>query len=173
LVALSRFGGVRVPSEALTLHWRDIDWSADRMTVHSPKTEHHVGKASRVVPIFGELRPYLEDVFDPDGDFVLPSLQREAAQRGDWRAVNLGTRFTKIVKRAGLTAFVAQLAGKSPNGIDGSVSRSRRLGMVGKFRTHRRRTLPASARFSLRESIKVGGAESGAVHSRTGSHCTA
>ncbi len=105
LVALSRFGGVRVPSEALTLHWRDIDWSADRMTVHSPKTEHHVGKASRVVPIFGELRPYLEDVFDPDGDFVLPSLQREAAQRGDWRAVNLGTRFTKIVKRAGLTPW--------------------------------------------------------------------
>ncbi len=108
LVALSRFGGVRVPSEALTLHWRDIDWSADRMLIHSPKTEHHAGKATRVVPLFAELRPYLEVVFDqaPEGaDFVLPSLQREAAQRGDWRAVNLGTRFLKIVKRAGLTPW--------------------------------------------------------------------
>ncbi|MCX7422515.1 MAG: tyrosine-type recombinase/integrase [Planctomycetia bacterium] len=104
LVALSRFGGVRVPSEALTLHWRDIDWSADRMLIHSPKTEHHAGKATRVVPLFAELRPYLEDVFDqaPEGsDFVLPSLQREAAQLGDWRAVNLRTRFQKIVKKAG------------------------------------------------------------------------
>lgn len=117
LVALSRFGGVRVPSEALTLSWRDIDWAANRMTVHSPKTEHHAGKATRVVPIFTELRPYLEDVFElrhaeknadsvkKGFDFVLPSLQREAAQRGDWRAVNLGTRFTKIVKRAGLTQW--------------------------------------------------------------------
>lgn len=117
LVALSRFGGVRVPSEALTLCWRDIDWPANRMTVHSPKTEHHVGKASRVVPLFTELRPYLEDVFElrhdgnkvdlakKDLDFVLPSLQREAVQRGDWRAVNLGTRFQKIIKRAGLTPW--------------------------------------------------------------------
>ena len=108
LVALSRFGGVRTPSEALTLKWDDIDWVGNRMTVHSPKTEHHIGKATRVVPIFAELRPYLEDVLAlaPDGAvFVLPSLQREAAQRGDWRAVNLGTRFRKIVKRAGLTPW--------------------------------------------------------------------
>ena len=105
LVALSRFGGVRIPSEALTLRWSDIDWSANRMTIHSPKTEHHVGKAMRVVPIFAELRPYLEDVFDPAADHVLPSLQREAVERGDWRAVNLGTRFQKIVKKAGLTQW--------------------------------------------------------------------
>ena len=108
LVALSRFGGVRIPSEALTLRWCDIDWSANRMTIHSPKTEHHVGKATRVVPIFPELRPYLEDVFDQaavGSEFVLPSLQREAAQLGDWRAVNLRTRFQKIVKKAGLTPW--------------------------------------------------------------------
>lgn len=107
LVTLSRFGGLRIPSEALTLRWSDIDWPADRMTVHSPKTEHHAGKASRVVPIFPELRPYLEDVLElsPDSEFVLPSLQREAAQQGDWRSVNLRTRFEKIIKKAGLTSW--------------------------------------------------------------------
>ncbi len=108
LVALSRFGGVRIPSEALTLRWSDVDWSSNRMTIHSPKTEHHVGKAKRVVPIFPELLPYLEDVFNhpTDGsEFVLPSFQREAVKRGDWRAVNLATRFTKIVKKAGLTPW--------------------------------------------------------------------
>ena len=73
------------------------------MTVHAPKTEHHPGKGTRVVPIFAELRPYLEDVFNPAAAFVLPSLQREAALRGDWRAVNLRTRFEKIIRRAGLT----------------------------------------------------------------------
>jgi len=105
LVALSRFGGLRVPSEALTLRWPDVDWAKSRMTVHAPKTEHHIGKETRIVPIFAELRPYLEDVFDPAADYVLPSLQHEAAKRGDWRAVNLRTRFEKIVKRAGVTQW--------------------------------------------------------------------
>lgn len=105
LVALSRFGGLRVPSEALMLHWSDVDWAESRMTVHAPKTEHHIGKETRIVPIFAELRPYLEDVFDPAADYVLPSLQHEAGQRGDWRAVNLRTRFEKIVKRAGETQW--------------------------------------------------------------------
>ena len=56
----SRYAGLRVPSEALLLRWQDIDLAADRMLVHSPKIEHHAGKATRMVPIFPELRPYLE-----------------------------------------------------------------------------------------------------------------
>ena len=62
----------------------------------------------RDLPIFPELRPYLEDVFDQaavGSEYVLPSLQREAVQRGDWRAVNLRTRFQKIIKKAGLTSW--------------------------------------------------------------------
>ena len=42
------------------LTWADIDFKRGRMTVRSPKTEHHDGKESRTVPIFPELRPYLE-----------------------------------------------------------------------------------------------------------------
>jgi len=62
LFALSRYGGLRCPSEHLLLRWGDIDWTAGRITVRSPKTEHHEGKAERVMPLFPELLPYLEAV---------------------------------------------------------------------------------------------------------------
>lgn len=81
LVALARWGGLRVPSEPKLLRWQDIDWERNRFTVHSPKTEHHHGGASRVVPIFPELRPYLVERFEQayDGDeFCLPMMQTYA-----------------------------------------------------------------------------------------------
>ena len=59
IVALSRFGGLRTPSETLSVRWQDVDWETDRIIVQSPMTEHHAGKASRTIPLFAELRPYL------------------------------------------------------------------------------------------------------------------
>lgn len=64
IVALSRFGGLRCPSEHLRLTWKDVDWERRRLTVHSPKTANHPGGESRVIPLFPELRPYLEEAFD-------------------------------------------------------------------------------------------------------------
>ena len=109
LVALSRFGGLRVPSEPLLLRWQDVDtvnWQ--RMLVHSPKTEHHPGKASRVVPIFPEIRSYFEEAFElaeEGAEWVLPALRKPGITSGDWRNVNFGTMFGKIIKRAGLVAW--------------------------------------------------------------------
>ena len=109
LVALSRFAGLRVPSEPLLLRWQDIDtvdWK--RMTVHSPKTEHHEGHATRIVPIFPELKPYFEDAYElaADGaEWVLPSLRRPGIASGDWRNVNLSRMFVKFIKRAGLEVW--------------------------------------------------------------------
>jgi integrase len=74
IVALSRYGGLRCPSEHLSLEWGDVDWERGRMTVRSPKTEHHVGGESRIVPIFPELRPFLENAWDeaePGTEFVV------------------------------------------------------------------------------------------------------
>ena len=39
-------------------------WKRGRITVARLKTEHHEGKAERVMPLFPELRPYLEAVRD-------------------------------------------------------------------------------------------------------------
>jgi len=38
LFALSRFGGLRCPSEHLALRWGDVDWERGRLTIHACKT---------------------------------------------------------------------------------------------------------------------------------------
>lgn len=38
IVALSRYGGVRCPSETLALRLDDVDWEKGRVRIHSPKT---------------------------------------------------------------------------------------------------------------------------------------
>ena len=106
LVALARFGGLRCPSEVLSLKWSDVNWATERMTVPSCKTEHIPGKAYRVVPIFAALRPYLRDAFElaADGaEYVVSTDYRAAAFRpGGWKNCNLRTTFLKIIRRAGV-----------------------------------------------------------------------
>lgn len=106
IVALARFGGLRCPSEVLSLRWQDVDWTAGRIKVLSPKTEHHPGKESRTIPLFPELRQELEAAFDPQSVYVVDERMRESAQgKAGWRNCNLRTTFEKIVKRAGLTPW--------------------------------------------------------------------
>jgi len=109
IAALARFGGLRCPSEVLSLRWQDVDWAAGRIVVQSPKTEHHVGKASRTIPLFPELRPILDEAFAaaPDGAvYVVDGNHRDAANTASgWRNCNLRTQFERIVKRAGLTPW--------------------------------------------------------------------
>ena len=105
IIALARYGGLRCPSEVLSLRWQDIDWEAGKMRVTSPKTEHHPGKDSRVLPIFPELRPYLEEAFElaPEGTVYVVERYREVSigPKG-WRNCNLRTQFERIIRRAGL-----------------------------------------------------------------------
>ena len=61
IFALSRFGGLRCPSETLALKWADVLWDQNKIRVPSPKTAHHEGKAERMIPLFPELRRELSD----------------------------------------------------------------------------------------------------------------
>lgn len=108
IVSLSRYGGLRCPSEVLSLKWADIDWDAGRIVVTSPKTEH-LGKASRTIPLFPELRKALSESFElaaAGTEYVVDEAMR-AACRGEtgWRNLNLRTTFGKIIRRAGLTVW--------------------------------------------------------------------
>lgn len=89
LFALARYGGLRCPSETLSLRWQDIDWQNQRMHVRSPKTEHHAGRESRLVPLLPELLPHLERAFElaEDGaEFVISRLIQNAPGDADaWR----------------------------------------------------------------------------------------
>jgi len=109
IIALCRYGGLRNPSETLSLRWQDIDWEAGRIVVTSPKTEHHAGKASRTIPLFPELRPILAEAFDlaPDGaEFVVDEKYRKAAMGPTgWMNANLRTTLQKIIRRAGLQSW--------------------------------------------------------------------
>lgn len=94
IIALSRFGGLRCPSETLCLKWTDINWGADRFNVHSTKT------GTRVVPIFPELRPLLTEAFEAAADGSIYVITR---YRGG--NTNLRTNLLRIIAEAGLTKW--------------------------------------------------------------------
>jgi len=106
LIALSRFGGLRVPSEALSLRWEHVDLPNGRMHVPCPKLEHLEGHDSRDVPIFAELRPWLEacwDAAEPGTQFVISRHRPPVLKSGaGWANANLRTRLEKFIHRAGL-----------------------------------------------------------------------
>ena len=106
IVALARYGGLRCPSEVLSVRWQDVDWETERIVVHSPKTAHHTGKGSRTIPLFSELKPILCEAFElaPEGaEYVVDGEYRKAANTpSGWRNCNLRTQFERLSKRAGL-----------------------------------------------------------------------
>lgn len=97
LFALSRYGGLRCPSEHLLLKWDDIDWANGKLLVTSPKTEHHDGGDCRMMPLFPELRPYLEDARE-----LAPADAVYCVTRYRLPNANLRTRLNRIIRRAGL-----------------------------------------------------------------------
>ena len=119
IVALSRFGGLRTPSETLALRWSDVDWQANTIRVTSPKTAHHAGHGERIVPIFGELRTYLEEAFNPEDEFAITHY-RDASQ-------NIRTQFNRIVAKAGLKSWLQPFH---------AMRKSRQTELADKFPSH-------------------------------------
>jgi integrase len=88
IIALSRFGGLRCPSEHMALRWPDVEWDKNRLRVDSPKT------GVRYVPLFPELRAALEEAFDPEAVYVI---QRHRGSNATLRA-----QFLRILRKAGV-----------------------------------------------------------------------
>lgn len=97
LFALARFGGLRVPSEVLALKWEHVDWDRRRIRIPCPKLEHLDGHAWREIPLFPELRPYLDQArqqAEPGAVWVIARYRREN--------VNLRSQLERIIEKAGL-----------------------------------------------------------------------
>lgn len=93
LIALCRFGGLRCPSETHLLRWQDVDLDRGRMRVRSPKTEHHIGHESRVVPIQPALlREFVRTQELDDDSTTVITLTRH----------NLHKRMARFIARSGV-----------------------------------------------------------------------
>ncbi len=99
LLALARYGGLRTTSEPLTLEWSDVNWERDRFRMEAPKTKHDDG-GERLIPIFPELRPYLEEAFE----LAQPGAIHVITRYRDTNA-NLRTQLTRICRRAGVKTW--------------------------------------------------------------------
>lgn len=94
IFALSRFGGLRCPSEVLGLRWVDVDWDAGRLRIEAVKTE------LRFLPMFPEIRQALEESWEaaPDGSVYCVGRYRGGS-------ANLRTQFMRILASAGITPW--------------------------------------------------------------------
>ncbi len=95
LIALARYGGLRNPSETLRLKWDDILWDQNRIVVTSKKTKRYT--PMRVIPLFPELKPFLDDAWEQAPDDATYCIERYRSQD-----VNMRTQLLRILKRAGV-----------------------------------------------------------------------
>jgi integrase len=94
IFSLSRFGGLRCPSETLELKWSDIDWEKGRIVIRESKTK------TRTIPLFPEIRPYLEREFEAAPEGAVYVIRRYRGTN-----CNLRTQLLRIISRAGLSAW--------------------------------------------------------------------
>jgi integrase len=89
LFGLTRYAGLRCPSETHLLTWSHVDWESKRLFVQSPKTEGHKGKESRVVPIGPRLMQLLQQRFDEaeEGEERLIAVKGKGALQRQVRAI--------------------------------------------------------------------------------------
>jgi site-specific recombinase XerD len=95
MIALWRLAGLR-KMEIFGITWADVLWGQGRFRVRSPKTAHHEGRESRLVPI-GPVLPYLETVFNEAQEGTERVVTRYSANN-----FNLHKPFLQIIKNAGL-----------------------------------------------------------------------
>lgn len=99
IVALGRYGGLRIPSEIRELKWCDINWEVGTVYVHAIKTEHHDDEGDRIVPLFPELRQHLwnqHEAVEDGSVYVLPNLRH---------TTNVLPTLHRIIKRAGMVPW--------------------------------------------------------------------
>lgn len=106
IVVLARYGGLRCPSEVLSLRWEHVDMRNRVMMVPEPKNERQPGRGVRKCPLFPEIfevfmrikrtSEYVVDI----GDDI-----RHAAKRHGWRDSHLRTELRKLLIGLGITPW--------------------------------------------------------------------
>ena len=100
IFGLARFGGLRCPSEITPLQWSHIDWKKGQFTVTCIKTKRHEGRETRTVPLFPELRPFLEACHRAEGKDPVWVIKRVRNPK-----TNLRTQMIRILEKAGIKVW--------------------------------------------------------------------
>lgn len=82
LLALTRYAGVRCPSEVHPLEWSWVNWDEGTIRVFAPKTEHIPDKDWRIVPVLEEVARHLHRLHEQrlvGQRFVFPNCQSSGA----------------------------------------------------------------------------------------------
>jgi integrase len=98
LIALGRYAGFRIPSEAGGLRWSDINWDKKTIRVTAPKKSGDSRGGQRICRLFDELVPFLKAVkslADTQDGFVLPSMCSAGRE-------NHRTQWGRYIDRAGV-----------------------------------------------------------------------
>ena len=97
IIALSRWGGLRTPSEPFAMQWQHIDSDRQRITVPAVKTK------LRELPLFPELVPHLQTLQDGSADqspegYLFPRLRI-------FSDANLRKQMTRLIRLAGVPVW--------------------------------------------------------------------
>lgn len=101
IFALARYCGLRSPSEQRLLRWEHVRWEEGKIDVYCKKTERYEGRLWKTIPIWPELRPYLE------------AARAEAPASAEWviadkyrgERSNPTVEFARHLKRAGIPLY--------------------------------------------------------------------
>ena len=114
-LALGRYAGIRLPSEAVRLRWEDVHWGDGTpedygfMMIENVKTKHHsTVQEYRKVPIFPELRPYLEEAYEMSevgAEWVIEGVEGFDKNRDNPTKPNLRRSALRSLKKAGITPW--------------------------------------------------------------------
>ncbi|WP_428389915.1 tyrosine-type recombinase/integrase [Mucisphaera sp.] len=98
LIALARYGGLRTPSEPRAIRIMDVKLDQGFILVHDQKRKKDAKTHTRRVPIYPQLRPYIEDLLEiaPEGAVML--LPEQSFR-------NFQKRMAETIQRAGLTPW--------------------------------------------------------------------
>lgn len=105
--ALARWCGLRIPSELLRITWDDINWSAEKILIRSSDKQksNAIEKQTRWMPIFPEVRPYLDQAWIEAPPGSLHVIRRYRSKNSSAHA----TLLKRAAFRAGLTEHRDQL----------------------------------------------------------------
>jgi integrase len=154
-IFLARYLGLRIPSECISLHWKDISFGGkyQKVTIHGKQTKSE-DDSIRDIPIFECIRPFLVELFYYNKcDSFIQKLKEEGIIDIEQclKDFNKYDSFFKTLFRDNGSKYVSDMVAKYPAGQDFVFSASFRQ---RKSRSNQIAKLKAKAKVSFQKNFQ-------------------